>query len=111
MHACVCVLSDLSKRNKKYLLLCKCTGRVCGEVKTLLAHPVWDSLSCVFCPKLLNTHMQRRTQQTCGPRLIVPYARHYAEVRCEHVREIGTGARLFRARANILADCRITYLF
>lgn len=105
----VCVLSDLSKRNKKYLLLCKCTGRVCGEVKTLLAHPVWDSLSCVFCPKPLNTHMQRRARQTCGPWLIMPYARHYAEVRCKPVQEMGTGAHLFRACANILADCRIIY--
>lgn len=80
---------------------------MCGEVKTLLAHPVWDSLSCVFCPKLLNTHMQRRAQQTCGPRLIVPYARRYAGVRGEGVLEMGTGAHLFGARANILADCRI----
>lgn len=46
-------------KKKKGLLLCKCTGRVCGEVQTLTAHPVWDSLSCVFCPKTLeHTHAE-----------------------------------------------------
>lgn len=76
-------------------LLCKCTGRVCGEVQTLLAHPVWDSLSCVFCPKLLNTHMQRHTQQTCARRLIMPYVRHDGEVRRERAQKTRTGAHLF----------------
>lgn len=93
-------------KGKKGLLLCKCTGRVCGEVQTFLAHPVWDSLSCIFCPKLLSTHMQRRAQQTCGPCLITPYAPRYAGVRRERTREIRTGAHLFPARANTLADCR-----
>lgn len=63
MHVgvCMCVYSpDLSKN----LLLYECTGRACGEVKTLRAHPVWDSpcpVVCALTPKHTLIHAGRYT--------------------------------------------------
>lgn len=42
---CMCVYNP--NLGKKLLL---CTGRACGEVKTLRAHPVWDSACPVVVP-------------------------------------------------------------
>lgn len=62
VHAyCMCVracvyMADLSKK----LLLYECTGRACGEVKTLRAHPVWDCLCPVVVP-LTPKHTQIHT--------------------------------------------------
>lgn len=51
---CVCLFVSVSASgpdlSKKKLLLYDCSGRVCGEVKTLRAHPVWDSPCPVVVP-------------------------------------------------------------
>ena len=74
----VCVYSpDLSQK----LLLYECTGRVCGEVKTSRAHPVWDSPCPVLVPLIpkhrlthTHTHTHKETHWcTFTLRLIIPY--------------------------------------
>ena len=59
VRMCVCVHStDFSKK----LLLYECTGRVCGEVKTSRAHPVWDSPCPVVVP-LSPKHTLKHTDR------------------------------------------------
>lgn len=63
---------DLSKK----LLLYECTGRVCGEVKTLRAHPVWDGLCPVACALNFFTHRYKQTNThrfTFTLWIIIPY--------------------------------------